>query len=165
MTLLIHPAETNCYLTATVIDRGPEGYEWIKAQLTNGEECFVYPDTEKTVSVKDLSPGIQLNIQSLRECRTPGATKWTTNALHVNLQTESIKEFIRDSVVDSLKRQPTTFSSTKIRKDKPSVSVPYSQARYEFIQKVIDQKRFDGKYARSQAVAYIVDTCMAQWGF
>lgn len=165
MTLLIHPAETNRYLTATVIDRGPEDYEWIKAQLPNGEECFVFPDTEKTVPVKDLSPGIQFNIQSLRECRNPGATKWTTNALHVNLQPESVKEFTRDLVAGSFKRQPVAFSATKLRKDRPTVSVPYSQARYEFIQKVIDQKRFDGKYARSQAVAYIVDTCMAQWRF
>jgi len=164
MTLLVPPSETSRYLTATVIDRGPDNYEWIKAQLPNGEECFVFPDSERTVSVKELPPGVQFNISACRECRNPGATKWTTNALHINLQSEFIKKVCRDLVGDGFAQQHVGPLATKSRKEKPSVSVPYAQARYEFIQKVVDQKGFDGKYARSQAVAYIVDTCMAQWG-
>jgi hypothetical protein len=57
MTLFVQPQSGNRYLLATILDRGPDAYEWIKVQLPNGEEAFCYPDTDLTVDIKNLQPG------------------------------------------------------------------------------------------------------------
>jgi len=157
MTLFVQPPSGNRYLVATVLDRGPDTYEWIKVQLSNGEEAFCYPDTDNTVDIKALEPGLQIAISTPRPCQKPGTTKWTCNALHINLQ--PIDE--EDPFTYKPEVTPRLTAAAK-KRTKPSASVPYSLARYQFIEQIIEKKGFEGKYARSEAVGYIIDTCMAQ---
>ena len=164
MTLLVsRPAQVS-YQTATVIDRGPIESPWVKALLANGEECFVYPDTDNTIPAKMLDIGTTLYVSIPRECRQPGPTKWTTNFMNIIFQTETLQQYIKSLLVqDKCTVGHTSIKSqTKARKPrKPVVSVPYCLNRHEFIEKIVEEKYFDGKYARSNAVAYIIDTCIA----
>lgn len=156
MTLFIQPQDGSRYIMATVLDRGPDNYEWIKVQLPNGEEAFCYPDTDLSFDIKSIDPGHGIAISTPRPCKQPGATKWTCNALHLNLQTfDAVPS--KQSQTFNLS-SPITLKNKK--RSKPTVSVPFSKARYEFIEKVIQEKGFEGKYAKGEAVGYIVDTCM-----
>lgn len=154
MTLFVQPQAGNRYLMATVLDRGPDNYDWVKVQLANGEEAFCYSDTDFTVDVKSIEPGTEVAISTPRPCHKPGSTKWTCNILHANLQPAQLNQVTR-----SIKTEQEIFATEK--RSKPSASVPYSLARYQFIEKVIKEKGLEGKYAKSEAVGYIIDTCMA----
>jgi hypothetical protein len=159
MTLFVQPQDGNRYIMAIVLDRGPDNYEWIKVQLPNGEEAFCYSDTDLTFDIKSIEPGNQVAISTPRPCNKPGTTKWTCNALHINLQLfdaapqKQLKSF--DSNLTS------SIALEEQKRAKPTASVPYTLARYQFIQKVMQDKGFEGKYARGEAVGYIVDTCMS----
>lgn len=153
MTLFVQPQSGGRYLMATVLDRGPDNYDWVKVQLANGEEAFCYPDTDFTVDVKSLEPGTEIAISTPRPCQKPGSTKWTCNALHANLQPLAFETPKAEQVV--------VACAASEKRSKPSASVPYSLARYQFIEKVIKEKGLEGKYAKSEAVGYIIDTCMA----
>lgn len=158
MTLLVsRPAQVS-YQTATVIDRGPIECPWVKALLSNGEECFVYSDTDNTIPAKRLDIGVTLYVSVPRECRKPGSTKWTTNFMDIYFQPEDTRKYI-DSLL--AKDKDTTDFESKTKSKKPSVSVPYSLSRYEFIKKITEEKQFEGRCANSDAVAYIIDTCIA----
>jgi hypothetical protein len=155
MTLFVQPQAGNRYLLATILDRGPDAYEWIKVQLPNGEEAFCYPDTDLTVDIKNLQPGTQIAISTPRACNKPGATRWTCNALHVNLQPQD--------VTDASNFQLTAASvsvASKERKSAPSITVRHSKARYDFIYQVMEREGFGGKYGKSDAAAFIIDKCM-----
>ena len=155
MTLFVQPQGGNRYLMATILDRGPDAYEWIKAQLPNGDEAFCYPDTDLTVDIKSLEPGTQIAISTPRACNKPGTTKWTCNALHVNLQPDQINN------VANFKLTSIAVSAIgKERKSAPSISIRYSKARYDFIYQVMEREGFEGKYGKSDAAAFIVDKCM-----
>jgi hypothetical protein len=155
MTFFVQPEGGNRYLLATILDRGPDAYEWIKVQLPNGEEAFCYPDTDLTVDVKTFKPGTQLAISTPRACNKPGATKWTCNALHTNLQPKEIS----DAAIFQL-TPVCTSPANKERKSAPSISIRYSKARYDFIYQVMEREGFEGKYGKSDAAAFIVDKCM-----
>jgi hypothetical protein len=164
MTLFVQPQESNSYLMATVLDRGPDCYDWIKVQLPNGDEAFCYSDTDLTINIKSLQPGTRIAISAPRPCNKPGTTKWTCNSLHINLQSPEIFKYHQNQ--DTFDEDPDNFElcapvkESSKKRSKPSASVPYSLARYQFIEKVIQQKGFEGKYAKSEAVGYIVDSCM-----
>ena len=161
MTLLVQPSIPMPYLKVTVIDRGPSEYDWIKVAAPNGEECFAYPDTDNTIPAKMLDIGTTLYVSTPRECKKPGSTKWTTNFCHIMFQPENIQEYIK-SLLNESTIDNSTWTDNSLKKIKKSnVSVPYSLSRYEFIEKVVQEKHFDGKYARSNATAYIIDTCIA----
>jgi hypothetical protein len=155
VTLFVQPQGGNRYLMATILDRGPDAYEWIKVQLPNGDEAFCYPDTDLTVDIKSLQPGTQIAISTPRACNKPGTTRWTCNALHANLQPDAVNN------TSSFKLTPAAVSVTgKERKSTPSITVRYSKARYAFIYEVMEREGFEGKYGKSDAVAFIVDKCM-----
>jgi hypothetical protein len=158
MTLFIQPQDGNRYITATVLDRGPENYEWIKVQLPNGDEAFCYPDTDLSFDIKVIDPANQIAISMPRPCNKPGTTKWTCNALHINLQPFDSASLRQGQSFNF--DLSTPIVSEKKKRSKPTALVPYSPARYEFIEKVIQQKGFQGKYSKSEAVGYIIDTCM-----
>lgn len=155
MTLFVQPQAGNRYLLATILDRGPDAYEWIKVQLPNGEEAFCYPDTDLTVNIKNLQPGTQIAISTPRACNKPGTTKWTCNALHVNLQPQDVTD------AGSFQLTPDSVSAaSKERKSTPSITVRHSKARYDFIYQVMEREGFGGKYGKSDAAAFIIDKCM-----
>lgn len=155
MTFFVQPQSNGRYLMATVLDRGPDNYDWMKVQLANGEEAFCYPDTDFTVDVKNLEPGTEIAISTPRPCNKPGSTKWTCNALHRNLQPaiDFDKEDFSLTPVD-------VAPAKKERKSPPSIAIRYSKARYDFIYEVMNRQGFDGKYGKSDAAAFIVDKCM-----
>ena len=155
MTLFVPPQAGNCFLIATILDRGPDAYEWIKVQLPNNEEAFCYPDTDLTVDIKNLQPGTQIAISTPRACNKPGATKWTCNALHVNLQPQDVIDASNFQLT-----QPSVSVASKERKLTPSITVRYSKARYDFIYQVMEREDFGGKYGKSDAAAFIIDKCM-----
>jgi len=159
MTLFIQPQDGNRYIMAIVLDRGPDNYEWIKVQLPNGEEAFCYPDTDFSFEIKSIQPGNQIAISTPRPCNKPGTTKWTCNALHINLQPFDAFPSREPQSANCNLLSLVTGENKKRRK--PSFCVPFNTARYEFIEKVVQKKGFEGKYANSQAVGYIIDTCMA----
>jgi hypothetical protein len=169
MTLLIEPANSNQYLTATVIDRGPSDQEWIKVQLPNGDECFAYPDTDETIDSKQIEPGLAVAISTPRPCRKPGSTKWTTNLLHVNLQTNHAKlykiaqqDFSSEVSAPTCDDEVNSIHSTKVREVKrPSLCATYTILRDQYIDKVATAYGFSGRYARGHALGHVIDTCMA----
>jgi len=161
MTLLVQPSIPMASLKVIVIDRGPSKYDWIKVVLPNGEECFAYPDTDKTIPAKMLDIGTAIYAEAPRECKKEGRTKWTTNLCHTMFQPQHIQDYVK-SLLDDSNVDEFSYPDKSLKKSKKSnVSVPYSLSRYEFIEKVVQEKHFDGKYARSNATAYIIDTCIA----
>ena len=80
---------------AVVISMGPPDSNWIKVQLVNGEEAFLYPDQEKTVPLKELKTGLQVTHRELVRCKKPGLTKWRTNAHSLELQPERTQKHLR----------------------------------------------------------------------
>jgi hypothetical protein len=144
---------------AKVLDRGPESYGWIKVLLPNGEEAFCHSDTEGTVPVKHLVVGSDLAVGQLRTATKPGPTKYVCNALHINLQPSDLA-FRNNPYASDEDFQFSPAPSALKAARKPSVTVQWSLARYEFIRQVAKSQGLSGKYALSQAAAYIVDTCM-----
>lgn len=159
MTLLIKPAGSLPYLVATIIDRGPGGFDWIKARLPNGEECFVYPDTDRTIPVKNLTPGLSIAIANPRPCKTKGTTKYTTNALHANLQPQEIKDLVSaDAFLDGPEEGDVNPSFAK--ESKKTLTVRYSKMRHAYAEEVARKHGFSGRFALNEALGHIVDTCM-----
>lgn len=159
MTLLIKPAGSLPYLVATIIDRGPGGFDWIKARLPNGEECFVYPDTDRTIPVKNLTPGLSIAIANPRPCKTKGTTKYTTNALHANLQSQEIKDLVStDAFLDGPEEGDVNPSFAK--ESKKTLTVRYSKMRHAYAEEVARKHGFSGRFALNEALGHIVDTCM-----
>jgi len=161
VTLLVSRPAQVLYQTATVIDRGPIESPWVKALLANGEECFVYSDSDNTIPAKMLDVGATLFVSTPRECRQPGPTKWTTNFMDIIFQTEETREYIESLSAKNKDTFRHVSFELKAKSKKPSVSVPYSLSRYEFIKKITAEKQFEGIRANSDAVAYIIDTCIA----
>ena len=149
------------HLKVIVIDRGPRQFPWIKVAAPNGEECFAFPDTDNTIPAKMLDIGTTLYVETPRECRREGRTKWTTNFCHIMFQPQNIQDHVKSLLSDSNVDESFCHSKALKKVKKSNVSVPYSLNRYEFIEKVVQEKHFDGKYARSNATAYIIDTCIA----
>ena len=79
---------------AIIVDSGPKESEWVKVQLTNGEEAFLYPDKDDTVDLKVLEEGHELIHRNLRPCTKPGQTKWVTNAHNIKFQPTATREFL-----------------------------------------------------------------------
>ena len=144
---------------ATVIDRGPEDHKWIKVRLPNGAEAFCFSDTENTVPVKKLAIATGLSVHQVRSTNKAGPTKYACNALHINLQPSDLA--FRDDPV--LSNEDFELSAAPIHAKparRPSVTVPFSKARYELIKQMALLHGFNGKYALSNAVAYMLDTYM-----
>lgn len=141
---------------AVIIDRGPAGYEWVKARLANGEECFLYGDTEQTVKPKSLPVATILNVQQPRQCTNPGPTKWTTNALAFEMQSNEFKEH-----QSSLPEHLPPEIPVKTEKRKVQLTARYSISRERKINEIIGAHGMSGKYATADAVAHAIDLCIA----
>jgi hypothetical protein len=76
---------------AKMISKGDPNQRWVKAILPNGEECFLFPDDENTVQVKNYPVGTVFAIRTPRPCRNPGATRWTTQVLNETFQLPQLK--------------------------------------------------------------------------
>ena len=159
MTLLVKPTGNLPYLVATVLDRGPSGFDWIKAQLSNGDECFVYPDTDKTIPVKEITPGVGIAIANPRPCKTKGTTKHTTNALHINLQPQEVKDLIA-SMTQQSDADQNDSNPCLIRESKKSLTVRYSKMRHAYAEEIARKYGFSGRSGLTEALGHIVDTCM-----
>lgn len=141
---------------AVIIDRGPACYEWVRASLANGEECFLYADSEQTVKPKDLPIATILKVQQPRACTNPGPTKWTTNALAFELQNQNF-----NVEQQKLHENVATESLVKKEKRKAQLTARYSISRERKINEIIDHHGMSGKYATSDAVAHAIDLCIA----
>jgi hypothetical protein len=141
---------------AVIIDRGPAGYEWVKARLANGDECFLYSDTEQTVKPKSLPIATILNVQQPRQCTNPGPTKWTTNALALEMQSDEFKDQQSFSADRLMPVHPV-----KQEKRKAQLTARYSVSRERKINEIISAHGMSGKYATADAVAHAIDLCIA----
>jgi hypothetical protein len=159
MTLLVKPTSGLPYLVATVLDRGPSGFDWIKAQLPNGDECFVYPDTDKTIPVKEITPGVGIAVANPRPCKTKGTTKHTTNALHINLQPQEVKDLIASMTSQPDVDQYNGYQQLT-KESKKSLTVRYSKMRHAYAEEIARKYGFSGRSGLTEALGHIVDTCM-----
>lgn len=140
---------------AVIIDRGPSSYEWVRARLANGEECFLYADSEQTVKPKELPIATILNVQQPRTCTNPGPTKWTTNALAFEMQSSDFKAE-QQRPDESVVLEPVI----KTEKRKVQLTARYSISRERKINEIIDRHGMTGKYATADAVAHAIDLCI-----
>jgi len=160
MTLLVQPSVSPRHLTGQIIDIGPDRYQWVKLILTTGEECFCYPDTTGTVPVKLLPHGTCITVASVRPCSNPGPTKWTANALHIDLQTESAKAAIAN--LGDIRQVGSDESDPERQREqkRPSLTCRYSKMREQYILEIADRHGFQGRTRISDAVAHIVDAAI-----
>lgn len=158
MTLLVQPSEPSRYLTGQIIDVGPDRYQWVKLILATGEECFCYPDTTGTVPVKMLPHGTCITVASIRPCSNPGPTKWTANALHISLQTESAKSAIAS--LGEISSVSGDESESDRQRETRRLTCRYSKMREQFILEIADRHGFQGRTRISDAVAHIVDSAI-----
>jgi hypothetical protein len=158
---------------AKMISKGDPNQRWVKAILSNGEECFLFPDDTNTVKVKNYNIGTVFNVESRRPCRNPGVTKWTTNALHISLQVEQLKQLEKHqpesdqlNPVDSISEAESTASDLLANVSSGSkaqkVRVAIAERHCRFIDYTAEKLGIDCGYkTRSKALEVILDRLLA----
>lgn len=136
---------------AVILDHGPDSYDWVRARLATGEDCFLYPDSARTVPVKQLDIGTIVEVQQPRNCTNPGPTKWATTALALKMQDIALQRIMAPI-------EPKHDKTTAIKKI--SLSCRYSVSRHKHVEKIIDEHGFEGRYAVCDAVARCIDLCI-----
>ena len=158
---------------AKIISKGDPNQRWVKAIFSNGEECFLFPDDENTVQVKNYPVGTVFAIRTPRPCRNPGATKWTTQVLNEAFQLPQLKALAKhgherdqsdpaDSISEAENTASGLLGNTSQSVKAPKMRVAITDKHMKFIDVAAKKLGIDCGYkTRSKTLEVILDRLLA----
>jgi hypothetical protein len=159
------------FTRARIISKGDPNSKWVRAILPNGEETFLFPDDEETILPKNYSIGVFMFVENPRSCRNPGATKWTTKAMHECFQLPELKqlEIIEQELpvfrpADYGLQAPAPVATEVEQKpviEKPkkrkSVTATFTPDQIMVLEQIAADQGLEGHYRLSDALKVLVD--------
>lgn len=145
------------FTSAVLVSHGPNDKSYVKAQVEDGSEIYLYPDDSGTLDLKLVPVGSTVEIRNLGFVDTPGPTVYKANAQHIELQNENTK-----AIFTSRKKK----SSLPVSKKKTSkarftipkqITVAHSDFRFKAIVALADARYGNKSNALSKMTGDMVD--------
>jgi hypothetical protein len=137
-----------------IVDKGSPDYAWARGVLLTDPsqpEVFVYPDTDETLDPKCMV-GSEASVIRVRKSDKPGPTKFCCNLAAPMFQCDPASDpFAPDKDIDEAKEPKG------VNVKKRAMAVEWSPAREAAVDRVIQRYQLEGRFARSKALAYVID--------
>lgn len=132
-----------------IVEKGSPDYAWARGILLTDPaqpEIFVYPDTDESLDPKKMV-GSEASVIRVRPSSKPGPTRLTCNL--------AAPMFQGDTQCDPFLDSDEELEAKK--SIKRALHVEWSPARQAAVDRVIQRYQLKGRFARSKALAYVVD--------
>lgn len=145
------------FTSAVVVSHGPNDKSFVKAQVEDGSEIYLYPDDSGTLDLKLVPVGSTVEIRNVGFVDTPGPTAYKANAQHIELQNENTK------AIFASRKKKNSMSVVKKKTPKARFTIPkqitvgQSDFRFKAIVALADARYGSKSNALSKITGDMVD--------